>query len=152
MENNSPPLKPMALSSFKSIDSALGKITGNFWKLVWGNKKPAINQKTKYLLSLANAVGARRFRQATRELIKGYVIGVTVNEMDELFILFVWNQGIGHFASEIVTSPLFIVYQLIKSEEAKGIPKKEIIHKLMEKFGEDNPDITTKLQSFDDIE
>ncbi|NMX21108.1 hypothetical protein C5S30_01440 [ANME-1 cluster archaeon GoMg4] len=51
----------------------------------------------KYLLSLANAVGAGRLRQAIRELVKAYAAGATVAELDDLFSLFVWNQGIGNF-------------------------------------------------------
>jgi hypothetical protein len=36
---------------------------------------------------MSNAVGASRFRQATRELIKAISLGVTVKELDELFSL-----------------------------------------------------------------
>ena len=60
---------------------------------MWGKEKPAIDQKTKLLLSLANGVGAGRFRQATRELVKAYALGVIVAELDELFSMFVWNGG-----------------------------------------------------------
>ena len=144
MDKESPPLRPLALGSFKRIDAELGRITGNFWKLVWNKESPAIDQKTKYLLSLANAVGALRFRQATRELVKAYAIGLTVAEMDELFTLFAWNQGIGTFASEIASSPVFAAYQLIKTEEAKGKERQEIMKRLVENFGENNPDVTTK--------
>ena len=109
------PLKPTAMVNFKTIDDTLADITVNFWKLIWENENASINQKTKYLLSLANAVGANRFRQATRELVKAYAVGVTVAELDELFSLFIWNQGVGNFASEIGPSPLFAAYQLIKN-------------------------------------
>lgn len=57
---NTPPLKPTALINFKKTDDELAKIIGNFWKLTWNKENPAIDQKTKYLLSLANAVGAGR--------------------------------------------------------------------------------------------
>ncbi|MBN2842637.1 MAG: hypothetical protein JXM68_06075 [Sedimentisphaerales bacterium] len=139
-----PPLRPMALMNFKRTDDTLAKIVGNFWQLIWANKTPAIDQKTKYLLSLANAVGARRFRQATRELVKAYAIGVTVAELDELFCLFVWNQGAGEFASEVGPSPLFAAYQAIKEAEAAGKSREEIINKLKTDFGEDNPEVATK--------
>jgi alkylhydroperoxidase/carboxymuconolactone decarboxylase family protein YurZ len=81
--------------NYKIIDNALAKIAANLWKLIWNPENPAIDQKTRYLLSLANAVGVGRFRQATRELVKAYAAGVTVAELDELFSMFVWNQGIG---------------------------------------------------------
>jgi len=61
--------------------------------------------------------------------------------MDELFSLFVWNQGMGHFSSEIAQSPLFIAYQFIKKSEENGLARKDIMEKLKEKFGEKNPDV-----------
>jgi len=45
MKKNSPPLKPSALVNFRKTDSQLSNIIGNFWKLVWGNDNPAIDQK-----------------------------------------------------------------------------------------------------------
>lgn len=92
----------------------------NFWNLTWGKEKPAIDLKTKLLLSLANGVGAGRFRQATRELIKAHSLGVTVAELDELFSLIVWNGGIGTFASEVGTSTLFEAYQTSRPWPTKG--------------------------------
>ena len=133
------PFKPVAILNFKNIDNDLAKIVVNFWKLIWEPDHPAIDRKTRYLLSLANAVGAGRYRQALRELIKAYADGMTVAEMDELFALFVWNQGVGTFASEIGPSPLFAAYQSIKRLEEKGMPRDEILEKLMEKFGEGKP-------------
>jgi len=120
MEKPSPPLKPLALANFKRIDGRLSNLAANFWKLVWGKEDPAIDQKTKYLFSMANPVGAGRYRQATRELVKAYAIGLTVDEIDELFTLFVWNQGAGYFASEIGPSPLFAADQRIKTMESRG--------------------------------
>ena len=143
---NQPPLKPMALVNFKKIDSKLSSIIGNFWQLTWSKKEPAIDQKTKYLLSLANAVGAYRFRQATRELLKAYAAGTTIAELDELFSLFVWNQGAGTFASEIGPSPLFAAYQLAKTMENNGADKQAIIKKMKENFGDSNPDVGTSHQ------
>ena len=144
MKKNSPPLRPLALINFKKTDSRLANIVGNFWKLVWASENPAIDQKTKYLLSLANAVGAGRLRQATRELIKAYAAGTTVAELDELFTLFVWNQGAGHFASEIGPSQLFSVYQTIKAQEEQGLSREDIMKHLLMNFGEDNPDVATR--------
>ena len=141
-----PPLKPTALMNFKKTDGELAKIVGNFWKLVWNKETPAIDQKTKYLLSLANAVGAGRYRQATRELVKAYADGTTVAELDELFSLFVWNQGAGHFASEIGPSQLFAAYQLIKELEAEELARPEVMKQLAEKFGEKNRAVGTGFQ------
>jgi len=136
------PLKPTAILNFKKIDNALADIVVNFWNLTWGKEEPAIDQKTKLLLSLANGVGARRFRQATRELVKAYSIGATVAELDELFSMFVWNGGVGTFASEIGPSSLFGAYQLIKTLEEKGKIREDIVGELMEKFGEKNPAVS----------
>jgi len=135
------PLKPTAILNFKKIDNTLADIVVNFWKLTWGKEEPAIDQKTKLLLSLANGVGARRFRQATRELVKAYSIGATVAELDELFSMFVWNGGVGTFASEIGPSSLFGAYQLIKTLEKKGKTREEVVGALMENFGEKNPEV-----------
>ena len=137
------PLKPTAIVNFKNIDDRLADIVVNFWELIWAREKPAIDQKTRYLLSLANGVGAGRLRQATRELVKAYSVGVTVAELDELFSLFVWNQGAGNFASEIGPSSLFAAYQLIKKSEEKGMSREEVMQKLIEKFGEKNPNVGT---------
>jgi alkylhydroperoxidase/carboxymuconolactone decarboxylase family protein YurZ len=137
------PLKPTAIVNFKGIDNELANIVVNFWSLIWEHEKPAIDQKTKLLLSLANGVGAGRYRQATRELVKAYAVGVTVAELDELFSMFVWNQGVGTFASEIGPSPLFAAYQLIKKLEGSGKPRDEVMKELVGKFGENNPAVGT---------
>ena len=63
-------LKPKtSFENFRGIDGELTSIIGQFWGMVWGKASPAINPKTKLLLSLSNAVGAGRMRQATRELV-----------------------------------------------------------------------------------
>jgi alkylhydroperoxidase/carboxymuconolactone decarboxylase family protein YurZ len=136
------PLHPAALANLGKTDRELGKIVSQFWQLVWKKEDAAIDQKTKYLLSLANAVGAGRIRQATRELVKAYFEGVTVAELDELFSLFVWNQGVGNFASEIGPSPLFAAYQLIKKLENEGKSRDEVLAELAGKYGEKNPDVS----------
>jgi len=135
------PFKPIVITKYADIDATLADLTVNFWQLIWAKENPAIELKMKFLLSLANAVGSRHFRQATRELIKAYYLGVTVEQMDELFSLFVWNQGIGHFSSEVAQSPLFMVYQFIKKSEKNGLARKDIVEKLKEKFGEKNPEV-----------
>ncbi|MCL0065758.1 DUF2249 domain-containing protein [Dehalococcoidia bacterium] len=137
------PLKPTAIVNFNSIDPKLANVVVSFWELIWGQEEPAIDMKTRLLLSLANGVGAGRMRQATRELVKAYAIGVTSTEFDELFAMFAWNQGIGHFASEIGPSSLFGAYELIKTQEKKGVDRSEIVKELIERFGESNPDVST---------
>jgi len=139
--NLNPPLRPMGLANFRKIDEELVKIIGAFWKHTWVRREPAIDPKTKYLLSLANAVGAGRLRQAARELINLYAAGTTTAELDELFGLFVWNQGAGHFASEIGPSTLFAAYRFIADSEAAGQSREQIVKQLTARFGESNPDV-----------
>lgn len=141
------PLKPTAIVNFNSIDPKLADVVVNFWNLIWGQEEPAIDMKTRLLLSLANGVGSGRIRQATRELVKAYSIGVSVAELDELFAMFAWNQGIGNFASEIGPSSLFGAYLFIKKQEEKGKDRAEIVKQLVEKFGETNPDVSTFYKS-----
>ncbi len=132
------PLKPIVMPRYADIDNTIADLTVNFWNNIWNKPKPAIELKTKFLLSLSNAVGSGRMKQATRELIKAYFLGVTVEQLDELFSLFIWNQGIGHFSSEMAQSSLFKVYLVIKNAEKKGKNKKEIMAAINEKFGEKN--------------
>jgi len=141
---NTPPLKPTAMLNFNFVSSELGAMVGNFWKLVWNKENPAIEIKMRYLLSLANAVGARRFRQATRELIKAYAAGIPVRFLDEMFELFAWNEGIGTFASQIGPSILFKAYRFIKEREAEGEDKEGIVKGLVEKYGDRNPEVSTR--------
>jgi len=140
------PLKPVAILNFKKIDNSLADIVVSFWNLIWGKETAAIDQKTKLLLSLANGVGAGRYRQATRELVKAYALGVNVAELDELFSMFVWNGGVGTFASEIGPSSLFGAYQLIKALENKGNSREEVMNALLEQFGEKNPEVNVMPQ------
>ena len=77
-------------------------------------KKRYLDYNTRLLLSLANAVGAGRMRQAMRELLKAYKNGIDSRAFDDLFEQFAWNMGIGFFSSEIAPSPLFQAYKTIK--------------------------------------
>lgn len=140
------PFKPTAILNYKFIDDMLAGNIVNFWEQIWEKEDPRIDLKTKLLLSMSNAVGASRFRQATRELIKAYSLGVTVEELDELFSLFAWNQGIGHFSSEIGPSTTFGAYRHIKKREKEGAERRMIIGELMELFGDKNPDVNTMYQ------
>jgi uncharacterized protein (DUF2249 family) len=137
------PFKPTAILNYKKIDNDLAITAVDFWQLIWEKENSAIDLKTKLLLSLSNAVGASRFRQATRELVKAYSIGLSVAELDELFSLFAWNQGIGFFSSEIGPSPLFKAYQLIKTCEQQGKARETIMKELISKFGDKNKEVNT---------
>ncbi|MDD4503777.1 MAG: DUF2249 domain-containing protein [Clostridiaceae bacterium] len=137
------PFKPTAIVNYKTIDDALAGTVVDFWELTWGKEDSAIDLKTKLLLSMSNAIGASRFRQASRELIKAYSLGVTVKELDELFSLFAWNQGIGHFSSEIGPSTVFGIYKHIKKREQEGIDRKTVLEEILEVFGDNNPNINT---------
>lgn len=135
------PLKPTSLLNYKNIDDDLISVGFEFWQLIWDKKEAAIDLRIKLMLSLSNAIGAGRYRQASRELIKTYSLGTKVEELDELFALFVWNQGFGNFSSEIMPSAPFKIYQLIKNKEKEGLTKEEVVKELLEKFGENNPDV-----------
>ena len=137
------PLKPMAIVNIAEINSNLADIVVNLWEHVWERNEPVIDQKHYLLLSLTMAVGAGRYRQATRELVKAYALGVTVGELDEVFSLIIWNQSVATFASEIGPSPLFRAYRLIKESEEKDESREEILKKLVAKFGEKNPEVST---------
>ena len=80
------PFKPTAILNYKKIDDVFADNVVNFWELIWDKKDAAIDFKTKLLLSMSNAVGASRFRQATRELIKAYSLVVTTEELDEILL------------------------------------------------------------------
>lgn len=100
-----------------------------------------LSYETRLLLSLANAVGAGRMRQAERELVKAYIHGVSSKELGDVFELLVWNQGIGFFSSEIGPSALFSAYKLIKNGEKQGKSRDEICLALRERFGEKNEEV-----------
>ncbi|MBN1603194.1 MAG: DUF2249 domain-containing protein [Chitinispirillaceae bacterium] len=140
-EDNELPLKPIVMTKYADIDPEIADLAVNFWNNIWNKEKPSIDLKYKFLISLANAVGSGRIRQATRELIKAYYLGVTVEQMEELFSLFVWNQGIGHFSSELAQSSLFKAFLVIKELEKKGKNHSEIMVILNDKFGERNPEM-----------
>lgn len=138
------PFRPLALLNFPLIDENLGRIAADFWDLTWNDEKRTLPYETRLLLSLTNAVGAGRMRQATRELVKAYIYGVDSAVLDDVFELLAWNQGIGFFSSEIGPSALFQAYKLIKTQERSGKSRDEITQMLQEKFGEKNPEVTVK--------
>lgn len=135
------PMRPAALTNIPLIDEKLGNIAVNFWDLTWNDEHRYLPYETRLLLSLTNAVGAGRMRQATRELVKAYIHGLDSAALDDVFELLAWNQGIGYFSSEIGPSTLFAAYKTIKSMEKQGRERGEICETLKEKFGEKNPDV-----------
>ena len=140
-EDKELPLKPIVMPRYADIDPRIADLTVNFWDNIWNKENPAIELKFKLLISLANAVGLGRIRQAPREIIKAYYLGITVEQLEEVFSLIIWNQGIGHFSSEIAQSSFFKVFLLIKESEKKGKKRDEIMNILHEKFGEKNPEM-----------
>jgi len=140
-EDRELPLKPIVIPRYADIDPKIADLTVKFWDNIWNKKNPAIELKYKLLISLANAVGSGRIRQSTREIIKAYYLGITVEQLEEVFALIIWNQGIGHFSSEIAQSSFYKVFLLIKDLEKKGKNRDEIMNLLNEKFGEKNPEM-----------
>ena len=140
-EENDIPMRPAALTNMPLIDEKLGNIAVNFWDLTWNNENRYLPYEMRLLLSLTNAVGAGRMRQATRELVKAYIHGLDSSALDDVFELLTWNQGIGYFSSEIGPSTLFQAYKTIKNMEKQGKERHEICDTLKEKFGEKNPDV-----------
>ena len=139
--NKDIPMRPYALTNMPLIDNDLANVAVEFWDLTWNDNRRHLPYETRLLLSLANAVGAGRMRQATRELVKAYIHGLDSAALDDVFELFAWNQGIGYFSSEIGPSTLFQAYKTIKQMEKKGTSRSEICETLKEKFGEKNPDV-----------
>ena len=72
------PMRPAALTNMPLIDEKLGNIAVNFWDLTWNDENRHLPYEIRLLLSLTNAVGAGRMRQAARELLKAYIHGLTV--------------------------------------------------------------------------
>lgn len=135
------PMRPAALTNMPLIDEELGKVAVQFWDITWNDEKRHLPYEMRLLLSLANAVGAGRMRQATRELVKAYIHGLDSAALDDVFELLAWNQGIGYFSSEIGPSALFAAYKTIKKMEKQGKNRAEIAELLKGKFGEKNPDV-----------
>lgn len=137
----SAPYRPLALLNYPMIDEDLGRIAADFWQTTWQSEKRTLPYEMRLLLSLTNAVGTGRMRQAVRELVKAYIYGLESAALDDVFELLAWNQGIGFFSSEIGPSPLFQAYKLIKTQEKRGISREEICTEIKEKFGEKNQEV-----------
>ena len=85
--DSSAPFKPLALLNYPMIDEKLGQIAVDFWETTWQSEKRVLPYETRLLLSLTNAVGAGRMRQAARELVKAYIHGVESAALDDVFEL-----------------------------------------------------------------
>ena len=134
--DSSAPFKPLALLNYPMIDEKLGELAVEFWDMTWKSEKRYLDYNIRLLLSLANAVGAGRMRQAMRELLKAYANGLDSRALDDVFEQLAWNMGIGFFSSEIAPSPLFHAYKLIKQMEKQGKERDEINQMLREKFSD----------------
>ncbi len=128
------PERPAVITNYPMIDEKLGQLAVEFWDLTWRSENRFLDYNTRLLLSLSNAVGAGRGRQATRELLKAYANGLDSRALDDVFQQFVWNMGIGYFSSEIAPSPLFEAYRTIKQMEKQGRDRSEINRALKEQF------------------
>ena len=133
------PERPAVITNYPLIDEKLGQVAVEFWDLTWNDEGRFLDYNTRLLLSLANAVGAGRKRQAMRELLKAYKNGLDSRALDDVFEQFAWNMGIGYFSSEIAPSPLFQAYKTIKQMEKQGKARDEINQTLKEKFSDKKP-------------
>lgn len=129
------PKRPMGLASYSLIDGGLGDVASEFWELTWDSDDRYLDYSTRLLLSLSNALGAGRGRQALRELMKAYANGVDSRAFDDVFEQVAWNMGIGYFSSEILPSQVFQAYRAIKQMEKQGKDRGEIVGALKERFG-----------------
>lgn len=126
------PERPAVITNYPLIDEKLGELAVEFWDMTWKSEKRYLAYNIRLLLSLANAVGAGRMRQAMRELLKAYANGLDSRALDDVFEQLAWNMGIGFFSSEIAPSPLFQAYKLIKQMEKQGKKRSEINQLLKE--------------------
>ncbi|MBP3853009.1 MAG: DUF2249 domain-containing protein [Erysipelotrichaceae bacterium] len=125
--------RPTVIAQYPMIDEKLGQLVVQFWDLTWNEKNRYLDHNTRLLISLANAVGAGRMRQALRELVKAVQNGLDTRALDDVFEQLAWNMGIGTFSSEIAPSALFRAYSLIKQMEKQGKGKEEI-HRALRAF------------------
>lgn len=130
------PERPAVITNYPMIDEKLGELAVEFWDMTWKSEKRYLDYNIRLLLSLANAVGAGRMRQAMRELLKAYANGLDSRALDDVFEQLAWNMGIGFFSSEIAPSPLFHAYKLIKQMEKQGKERAEITQLLKEHFSD----------------
>ena len=124
-----PALAPVCFRKLKAVDPELGKVTAQFWATVWGTER-ALPPRYKYLIAFGMALAAGRDRQATRELIKAYGAGATLDELRETFMLIPWNFGVSYFCSEVSTRTPMRAFELIVELEGAGIAREKIVEQL----------------------
>jgi len=140
-ESPVPPLQPLGILKFKEVDPFIADQMVRVWSRSYRRDEAAIEQENLYLIAFGVGIGAGRMRQATRELIKAYAAGATVQELDEVFALLIWLEGASTFVSEISTSPAFGAYELIKKMTKQGKGRGEIVKALTDKYGERHPEV-----------
>jgi hypothetical protein len=75
-------------------------------------------------------LAANRDRQATRELIKAYGAGATLDELRETFMLIPWNFGVSYFCSEGSTGTSVRAFDIIVESEEAGMTRGEVVEQL----------------------
>lgn len=124
-----PALSPTCFRKLKTVDPELGKVTGQFWATVWGTER-VLPPRYKYLIAFGMAMAAGRDRQATREMIKAYGAGATLDELRETFMLIPWNFGVSYFCSEVSTGTPMRAFEIIVELEETGMAREEIVGQL----------------------
>jgi len=124
-----PALAPMCFRKLKEVDPELGKVTGQFWATVWGTER-ALPPRYKYLIAFGMAMAAGRDRQATREMIKAYGAGATLDELRETFMLIPWSFGVSYFCSEVSTGTPMRAFELIVELEGAGMARGKVVEQL----------------------
>ena len=125
--DSSAPFKPLALLNYPMIDEKLGQIAVDFWETTWQSEKRTLPYETRLLLSLTNAVGAGRMRQAARELVKAYIHGVESAALDDVFeqVEF-FVDAVSDYKSDFVLFPEYFNAPLMAKfnhlGEAQSIP------------------------------
>ena len=138
------PERPAVITNYPLIDEKLGELAVEFWDLTWHSENRFLDYNMRLMLSLTNAVGAGRMRQAMREMLKAYANGIDSRAFDDVFEQLAWNMGIGYFSSEIAPSPLFQAYKTIKQMEKQGKDRDAINQILKEKFADQKPGMMQK--------
>ncbi|RLC90690.1 MAG: hypothetical protein DRI37_00730 [Chloroflexi bacterium] len=128
-----PALAPVCFRKLKEVDPELGNVTGQFWATVWGTER-ALPPRYKYLIAFGMAMAANRDRQASREMIKAYGAGVTLDELRETFMLIPWNFGVSHFCSEVSIGTPMRAFELIIELEEAEMTREEIVEQLKTRF------------------
>jgi alkylhydroperoxidase/carboxymuconolactone decarboxylase family protein YurZ len=134
-------LQPLGILKFKQVDTVIADHMVRIWGRIYRRESASIEHKNLYLIAFGVGVGAGRMRQAARELIKAYAAGASAKELDEVFALLIWLEGAATFVSEISTSTVFAIYEMIKRMEGQNKSRDEILAALTDKFGEGHPEV-----------